>query len=69
MRLLDRLLEWQGSAANQSCLANLGICAGSSDVYWYLATRVSLITLALSVVDNAYKAEGYLVLKLQELRA
>ena len=71
IELLDRFC-WNGQklcSKPRSCLANLGICAGSvCDVCLVLGNAGVLVTLALSVVDNLVEQKVHLVLKLQKLQ-
>ena len=71
IELLDRFC-WNGQklcGKPRSCLANLGICAGSvCDVCLVLSNASVLVALALGVVDNLVEQKGHLVLKLQELQ-
>ena len=71
IELLDRLC-WNCKklcGKPRSCLANLGICAGSiCDVCLILGYASILVTLALCVVDNLVEQKVHLVLKLQKLQ-
>ena len=71
IELLDRFC-WNGQklcGKPRSCLANLGICAGSiCDVCLVLSNASVLVALTLGVVDNLVEQKGHLVLKLQELQ-